>query len=169
MKYKIKNLKEKKSIVIAFIIGVILASSIAVYAAVSASQITYKNDKTVEYALNDLYDKTSPTLLWTNSDTTSNFAAQTISLDLSNYKYIVVVTKVATNADYTPRTMGITKITDTAPTYPQTVGGTGGSNYRTFYATSTGVTFGGASSGNKYVIPLYIYGLKNDFGFNFSE
>ena len=51
----------KKEVIIAFIIGIILASSIAVYAAVSASQITYKDGKTVEYALNDLYSKSNKT------------------------------------------------------------------------------------------------------------
>ena len=51
-----KFLKEKKGIIISFIIGVILASSIAVYATgYLASQVTYKDGKTVEYALNDLY------------------------------------------------------------------------------------------------------------------
>ena len=49
----------KKEVIIAFIVGIILASSIAVYAAnYSASQVTYKDGKTVEYALNDLYNAT---------------------------------------------------------------------------------------------------------------
>ena len=51
-------LKEKKGIIISFIIGVILASSITVYAtSYFAKDITYKDGKTVEYALNDLYTK----------------------------------------------------------------------------------------------------------------
>ena len=54
-----KFLKEKKGIIISFIIGVILASSITVYATgYLASQVTYKDGKTVEQALNDLYSKT---------------------------------------------------------------------------------------------------------------
>ena len=50
----------KKEVIIAFIIGIILASSIAVYAAtMNAKDVDYKDGKTVEYALNDLYGKIS--------------------------------------------------------------------------------------------------------------
>lgn len=46
----------KKEVIIAFIIGIILASSIAVYAAtINAKDVDYKDGKTVEYALNELY------------------------------------------------------------------------------------------------------------------
>ena len=52
----------KKEVIIAFIIGIILASSIAVYAAtINAKDIDYKDGKTVEYALNDLYQKSQIT------------------------------------------------------------------------------------------------------------
>ena len=48
----------KKEVIIAFIVGIILASSIAVYAAtINAKDVDYKDGKTVEYALNDLYTK----------------------------------------------------------------------------------------------------------------
>lgn len=50
----------KKEVIIAFIFGVIIAGGV-VYAATSASQITYKNGKTVEQALNELYNKTDRT------------------------------------------------------------------------------------------------------------
>jgi len=51
-----KVLKEKKGIIISFIIGVIIASSITVYAtSYFAKDITYKEGKSVEDALNDLY------------------------------------------------------------------------------------------------------------------
>lgn len=53
----------KKEVIISFIIGVILASSIAVYAAINASDINYTragtNITSVEGALNDLYSKTN--------------------------------------------------------------------------------------------------------------
>ena len=45
----------KKEVIIAFVAGIILSSSIAVYATINASNIDYKNGKTVENALNDLY------------------------------------------------------------------------------------------------------------------
>ena len=52
----------KKEVIIAFIVGIILASSIAVYAAtINAKDIDYKDGKTVEYALNDLYGKSNKT------------------------------------------------------------------------------------------------------------
>ena len=51
------NLKNKKSIIMAFVLGLIL-SGVTVYAATTtASQVTYKNGKNVEEALNDLYTK----------------------------------------------------------------------------------------------------------------
>ena len=58
-------LKEKKGIIISFIIGVIIASSITVYAtSYFANQVSYTTDrnpeiKTVEGALNELYGKMS--------------------------------------------------------------------------------------------------------------
>lgn len=51
-------LKEKKGIIISFIIGVIVASSITVYAtSYFAKDVTYKDGKNVEEALNELYSK----------------------------------------------------------------------------------------------------------------
>ena len=47
----------KKEVIIAFIVGVILASSIAVYASLNASDIEYKNGKKVSEALDELYNK----------------------------------------------------------------------------------------------------------------
>lgn len=48
----------KKEVIIAFIIGVLISSGITVYATgYLASQVTYKDGKTVEQALNDLYKK----------------------------------------------------------------------------------------------------------------
>ena len=47
----------KKELLIGFILGIILASSIAVYAVINASEIDYKNGKKVSQALDDLYSK----------------------------------------------------------------------------------------------------------------
>ena len=49
----------KKEVIISFIIGVILASSIAVYASINASEVDYKNNQKVSDALDDLYNKVS--------------------------------------------------------------------------------------------------------------
>lgn len=48
-------MKKSKIIIISFIIGIIIASSIGVYAMVNANSISYKDGKTVEQALNELY------------------------------------------------------------------------------------------------------------------
>ena len=51
-----KKLKQKKGIIISFIIGVILASCITAYAtSYFAKDVTYKDGKSVEEALNELY------------------------------------------------------------------------------------------------------------------
>ena len=52
-----KFLKNNLKVIIAFIVGIILASSIAVYATISASEVDYKNGKKVSEALDDLYSK----------------------------------------------------------------------------------------------------------------
>ena len=48
-------MKKSRIIIISFIIGIIIASSIGVYAMVNANSISYKDGKTVEQALNELY------------------------------------------------------------------------------------------------------------------
>lgn len=97
-----KLIKNNFKIIIAFIIGSILSSGI-VYAVTSASQITYTTTKnaeieTVADALNDLYNKSyNTTLVWTNSNPTSNFPAQTINLDLGKYNYVLIESKRSKN------------------------------------------------------------------------
>ena len=90
-----KFLKNNLKVIIAFIVGVILAGGI-VYAATSAKDVTYTTSKNgeiknVEEALNDLYNKkTSAVLLWTNENPTSDFSPSTIALDLTAYDYIII-------------------------------------------------------------------------------
>lgn len=57
MMNKMRFLKEKKSLIISFIIGVILASSITVYATINADNIEYRNGQKLSNALDDLYNK----------------------------------------------------------------------------------------------------------------
>ena len=152
-----------------FILGGILFSSIAVFAVttISADKITYtdKNnvERTVDTVLDDLYSKAngsfSPELLWTNPNPASSFEEQTISLDLSEYKYIILVTKTGAEDenDYKPRESIIIPINTE---YPYGVGAYGGTLYRTVKATTTGVEFGNYSQSNR-VIPYKIYGLKD--------
>ena len=74
-----KFLKEKKGIIISFIIGVILASSIAVYASISASEVDYKNGQKVSQALDDLYSKVP--------SGTKTITTKESNIDVSKYQY----------------------------------------------------------------------------------
>ena len=58
-----KNLK----ILIAFIIGIVLASVVAVFATINANSVDYTNNKNVSDALNELYNKSSDYVLPTGS------------------------------------------------------------------------------------------------------
>ena len=49
----------KKEVIIAFIVGVLVASGITVFATINASTIDYKNNQKVSGALDDLYTKSS--------------------------------------------------------------------------------------------------------------
>lgn len=104
-------------------------------------------------------------LLWENSSPTSSFAAQTITLDLSGYETIMVISYQETSALY-----------QASMTVKNAVGEKGRcfnmANYRQFRAfeiTSSGVDFGEGYSGapaatatvnNASSIPAFIYGLS---------
>ena len=81
----------KKEVIIAFLIGIILASSIAVYAAnISAKNIDYKDGKTVEQALNELYSKPNSYVALFNEHqykSTSSYKLTNNYIN-SNYGYI---------------------------------------------------------------------------------
>ena len=117
------------------------------------------------------------TLLWTNPATTSGasstttFAAQTISLDLSNYDSVCVVTVGRTYGGNSPLSIynigryvntyinvGSTSRIGSLPESTATTYYTGG--HRNATVTTTGVTF---SAPRGYVdgsVPMYIYGIK---------
>jgi len=109
-------------------------------------------------------------LLWTNSAPTSAFTAQTVALDLSEYVGVAVIAKTQATIDDKSRTVSI--------------GGIGNANYnilsatnatinvvgRPFKSNTSGVVFSNAYYSNNIasnvnIIPLYIFGLKNMFGF----
>ena len=104
------------------------------------------------------------TLLWTNPSPTSPFAAQTISLDLSNYDAVDVEFRHWTNKDCRVTTrnylnegegVGIGTSTD-ATSY--------GNYRRGFKMHENGVQFWGgtsnASADNNSTIPVRIWGVK---------
>lgn len=103
------------------------------------------------------------TLLWTNADPGSNFAAQTVSLGLSAYQFIAIVTQFSTSHDYESVNMvrvGGKSALDTANLFS-----TQYTAKRSAEVTSSGVTFSTGyrnttgTTGTNYCIPVAIYGL----------
>lgn len=99
------------------------------------------------------------TLLWTNSSPTSNFAAQTVEIDLSNYDAVDIETYLTAN--------GMTSIRRTAVGYQGEAGGlgSGGDRYtRNANVTTSGIAFTvGKQNGTDNAgaaIPYKIYGIK---------
>ena len=162
----------KKYLLIGFILGGLVFGTIGTVVAYNynAKDIGYTPKDTswdvnnVGDALKDLKDnkKIDLDLLWTNPTPTSAFSAQTINLDLSNYKYLGIVSWARTSLDYKKRTMSIVYIGDSDE---QVLSATGTGNTRFAHANSTGVTISnpnpqGAST--TFVIPYKIYGIKDN-------
>lgn len=119
-------------------------------------------------------NSSAPVLLWTNSNPTSDFSAQTISVDLSNYEYILIKFKNTLNDGYTYETIfrtdnnlrqAIAGATSVSPS-PQIY-------IRSFVLSSSQINFIDAyncynnGSGTRYmtklnslIIPIEIYGYK---------
>lgn len=99
-------------------------------------------------------------LLWTNASPDSAFAAQTISLDLTNYQFLIIsVTRV-----YRDTQSNVIVQKNGFPCAMTAVywGSQGGSNtVRQATASNTGVVFSNAMGGVAYYcIPQAIYGIK---------
>ena len=123
-------------------------------------------DKWIQLMSEDGTDNLFPTskmdLLWTNASPTSNFAAQTVALDLSKYSKVIINYRWATSAteQYLGRIniVGRTTIDDCCNPNNTSVQGV-----RTYTSSITGIYFYGAytsSSSNNIMIPLEIYGIK---------
>ena len=92
--------KIKLKSIIAMLLVALISSGISVAAvSITAKDIGFTSSDegwevtNVEDAMNDLYkykDSSGVKLLWTNSDVSQTFAAQTISLDLSDYDAIMI-------------------------------------------------------------------------------
>lgn len=100
-------------------------------------------------------------LLWTNPSPTSNFAAQTVSLDLSGFDAVMVVMKLKKDLIYVSWNFGF--IGDTA--IMSIKGNATGTMYgRTAEINAQGIVFGtgysASTSSNEYGIPAKIYGIK---------
>lgn len=92
-------------------------------------------------------------LLWTNPNSASSkFAGQTVSVDLSDYTYVVITQYASDQLTYTSDV--IIPVGST--------GNSGGVYNRTIKVTTSGITFSNAANGTyptAYNIPKYIYGL----------
>ena len=108
-----------------------------------------------------------PVLLWTNPSPTSDFTAQTVSLDLSDYAGVIVEFIKSTTSNkintrlYAKKNEDVDGIFGAGSYYVK-----GDSNTaRGISVTDTGVTFaegyGNMSLNNKTSIPIRIYGVKN--------
>lgn len=169
---------EKNNIylIIGILIGATLACGITAYATnIMAGNVTYKNNKTVEAALNELYNRTNKTLLWTNPNPNSSFGNDTITLSssLTGYTHFLLIYKAST-ADETQYedifkiAPERTKLTE-AGNY--TFGATIDDTHRgrnIWYNSENSLKFGNSNPfncnfddfDNTVLIPLYIYGLN---------
>lgn len=103
-------------------------------------------------------------LLWTNPSPTSNFAAQTVSINLSEFQALKI--KFITSPTGTMR--AVQDVLVDGETYNcylhNATTGTQYSYIRQVIATSTGVEFSTGyreqTAGAGYMIPLEIYGIK---------
>ena len=106
----------------------------------------------------------SPVLLWTNPSPTSAFAAQTVSLDLTNY-IGVIVDFINDDVNYT-RSRVYAKKSDSFSSFPIGAGYVSSTNAYSrniVNVSDTGVQFSDAattSAQNQFVIPFKIYGVK---------
>jgi hypothetical protein len=113
-------------------------------------------------------------LLWTNQSPSSNFAAQTISIDLSNYDYITITWVFIYNeieADYGSFMDSFTTHTTSAHLLWMRNSSLASNDlcmmFRTIVVNSSGVTFSdttsicnGMTTKNTRIIPIRIYGGK---------
>lgn len=112
-------------------------------------------------------------LLWTNASPTSNFEAQTISLDLSGYDAVEIICRYSTTSDsHTRYICDVGSSSSIDWLYYTVVAGKymGVKSRNEVSASTTGVTFGActtkpgnstdSTTTNGYIIPIKIYGIK---------
>lgn len=104
-------------------------------------------------------------LLWTNPSPTSDFASQTLSIDLSDYDYIYVVQRQYKDSSGNATA---TMIPKDGSTYVVTVISDGGGvRTRTYSASASSVAISvgkeGTTTNNAYAIPYQIYGIKMSY------
>lgn len=101
--------------------------------------------------------------LWTNPNPTSNFAAQTVALDLSAWNVIAVITKF--NATSASETIHMIRVGYQCVTNAVNIGSNAYVAKRTATVSTSGVTFAQGyrnttgTSGTEYCVPVAIYGV----------
>lgn len=113
-------------------------------------------------------------LLWTNPSPTASFAAQTKSIDLSKYDFVLIESVFDTRTNQSKNSMvwSIGKVGE----YMAQINPSDECIVRRInQVTTTGIAFGGASlflsynnatttTNNAYAIPQKIYGIKSSLG-----
>lgn len=105
------------------------------------------------------------TLLWTNPNPTSSFAAQTISINLNAYSWFAVHAKFS-NASPSDLPLAIFPVDDNDKRIQSAAGGNNRVGSRTFHYDTENktMTFDAANynsaANNNSVIPLAIYGVS---------
>lgn len=105
----------------------------------------------------------SAPLLWTNPAPSSNFAPQTVNIDLTNYSFVEIVVKDSTSVNYTK----VVKSKKGTQTTLEAFGYGSSFSHQFRFATTAdnGVTFtygsitGSSTQQNQVMIPLEIYGI----------
>lgn len=101
--------------------------------------------------------------LWVNPNPTSNFAAQTVSLDLSSWKVVAIANKF--NASSTSETIHIVRVGSQFIMNAVNIGSNAYVAKRTTTVSATGVTFAqgyrntSGTAGAEYSVPVAIYGV----------
>lgn len=105
------------------------------------------------------------TLLWTNPNPTSSFAAQTLPLDLSGWNIIAIQARPTATDDTASFQLCIVDSTINDALCIPYIGGTNYFFKRKIKVTTTGIDFSTGyrnatgTTGNNYCIPLNIYGV----------
>lgn len=103
--------------------------------------------------------------LWVNPNPTSSFAAQTVSVDLSKYRWIVITAKQQSD---TSSDMSIATLVEVGVSSQLSIPNVGSTQYfykRSITTSSSGVTFTtgyrntSGTAATSYCIPMAIYGL----------
>lgn len=104
----------------------------------------------------------SMTLLWTNVDDESAFAAQTLSLNIGGYDAVLIKFKLATNVSTYANTIGF--VGEQTTLYSSNASTTSYTYKRYATVTTSDITFStgyrGTTAGTSYAIPCEVYGIK---------